>query len=87
MLDSLGDKNDLVLVEGFKESRIPKIEVHRKELGSLVTMPGNLFGVVTCVYSGVSVPQFFKHDYMALVKLLEKRSAVPSWAGTVFPDA
>jgi molybdopterin molybdotransferase len=39
---------DLVLVEGFRKSKIPKIEVHRKELGNdLLCSPGELSAVVT----------------------------------------
>ena len=86
VIDFLGNRYDFILVEGFKESDAPKIEVHRKELGSLVTSPEKLFAVVTDEQLDVSVPQFSNHDGAALVDLLEKRLAVPSWARTALPD-
>jgi molybdopterin-guanine dinucleotide biosynthesis protein MobB len=86
VVDFLGNRYDFILVEGFKESNAPKIEVHRKELGSLVTPPERLFAVVTDEQLDVSVPQFSSRDGVALVDLLEKRLAVPSWARTALPD-
>jgi molybdopterin molybdotransferase len=44
----VGPEFDLVLVEGFRKSKTPKIEVHRKELGNdLLCSPGELSAVVT----------------------------------------
>ncbi|MBN2099368.1 MAG: molybdopterin-guanine dinucleotide biosynthesis protein B, partial [Dehalococcoidia bacterium] len=81
VLDFLGDKYDFVLIEGFKEGDTMKIEVHRRELGGLVSPPENLFAVVTDERLDVPVPQFSSLDGVALVDLLEKtlitaRSAV-----------
>ena len=81
VIGMLGDKFDFVLVEGFKESDVPKIEVHRRELGNLVSPPEKLFAVVTDEQLDVTVPQFSSLDGVALVDLLEKalvtaRSAV-----------
>ena len=86
VIDFLGSRYDFILVEGFKESGVPKIEVHRRELGSLVTLPEKLLAVVTDEQLDVAVPQFSSRDAAALVDLLEKRLAVPSWAGTALPD-
>ena len=81
VIEFLGDKFDFVLVEGFKESDIPKIEVHRRELGNLLSPPEKLLAVVTDEQLDVTVPQFSSRDGVALVDLLEKtmvtaRSAV-----------
>lgn len=44
----IGSEFDLILVEGFKRSVVPKIEVHRKELGDdLLCSPKELLAVVT----------------------------------------
>jgi len=44
----IGSEFDLILVEGFKRSIVPKIEVHRKELGDdLLCSPEELLAVVT----------------------------------------
>jgi len=86
VIDFLGNKFDFILIEGFKECDIPKIEVHRRELGNLVTSPEKLLAVVTDEQLDVLVPQFSSRDGVALVNLLEKRLAVPSCAGTASPE-
>lgn len=48
VLSFIGPGFDLVLVEGFKRSSLPKIEVHRKEQGSnLLCSPEELLAIVT----------------------------------------
>jgi molybdopterin molybdotransferase len=48
VLPIIGSEFDLVLVEGFKKSDLPKIEVHRKELGDdLLCSPEELLAIVT----------------------------------------
>jgi molybdopterin molybdotransferase len=48
VLPIIGPEFDLVLVEGFKRSNLPKIEVHRKELGNdLLCSPEELSAIVT----------------------------------------
>jgi molybdopterin-guanine dinucleotide biosynthesis protein MobB len=86
VIDFLGDKFDFILIEGFKECDIPKIEVHRRELGNLLSPPEKLLAVVTDEQLDVTVPQFSSRDGVALVDLLEKRLAVLSCAGTASPD-
>ena len=48
VLPVIGPDFDLVLVEGFKKSKLPKIEVHRKELGGdLLCSPEEVSAIVT----------------------------------------
>jgi molybdopterin molybdotransferase len=48
VLPIIGNEFDVVLVEGFKKSNLPKIEVHRKELGDdLLCLPEELSAIVT----------------------------------------
>lgn len=48
VLPTIGPGFDLVLVEGFKKSNLPKIEVHRKDLGNdLLCSPEDLSAIVT----------------------------------------
>jgi molybdopterin molybdotransferase len=48
VLPIIGPDFDLVLVEGFKKGRLPKIEVHRKELGNdLLCSPEEVSAIVT----------------------------------------
>jgi molybdopterin-guanine dinucleotide biosynthesis protein MobB len=86
VIDFLGNKFDFILIEGFKESGIPRIEVHRKELGGLISSPEKLFAVVTDEELDVPVPRFSSRDGVALVDMLEKRLAVLSCAGTASSD-
>jgi molybdopterin-guanine dinucleotide biosynthesis protein B len=72
VIDFLGNKFDFILIEGFKESTIPRIEVHRKELGGLMSPPDKLLAVVTDEELDIPVPQFSNRDGVALLDLLEK---------------
>ena len=48
VLPIIGNEFDVMLVEGFKKSNLPKIEVHRKELGDdLLCSPEELSAIVT----------------------------------------
>ncbi len=48
VLPIIGPEFDLVLAEGFKKSKLPKIEVHREELGNdLLCSPEELSAIVT----------------------------------------
>jgi len=75
LLHFIGKGCDLVLVEGFKNSNIgvPKIEVHRKELGDLVCSPEELVALVTDEPLDVPVPQFSPDEVGRLVDLIEQQ--------------
>lgn len=70
----IGEGFDLILVEGLKDSSLPKIEVHRKELGDLTCSPQELFAVVTDERLDIAVPQFSPGDVGPLVDLVEQES-------------
>jgi molybdopterin-guanine dinucleotide biosynthesis protein MobB len=64
---------DILLTEGFKGSRYPKIEVHRSEQGKdLVTDPGLLLAVVTDEPLNVNVPQLNREEVKGIADILEK---------------
>jgi len=68
---------DVILTEGFKGSRYPKIEVHRGEQGKeLLTEPEQLLAVVTDEPLDVKVPQFSSDDLAGIADLIEKALAV-----------
>lgn len=73
VLAVVGDGYDLVLIEGFKRSKVPKIEVHRKVQGDLVCSPEELLAVVTDEPLEVPVPQFSAEQVEALADLIEDR--------------
>lgn len=69
----IGTDFDIIIVEGFKQGKGLKIEVHRKELGELVCDPREITAVVTDEPLALDVPQFHPDDASALAELIEKR--------------
>ena len=65
---------DLVLVEGFKGSRFPKIEVFRSDAHDALvcTDADNRLAVVTDVDLEVNVPQFAPDDVVGVADLIER---------------
>ena len=89
ILSIIGSEFDLILVEGFKKSRIPKIEVHRKELGDdLLCSPEELSAIVTdgsldtLVADSCKLPVFRWSDTVAIADFIEK-SFVSNSRGSV----
>jgi molybdopterin molybdotransferase len=71
---------DIVLAEGFKKSKIAKIEVHRKELGDdLLCSPEELSAIVTdgsldtLVADSCRLPVFKWGDTVAIADFIEKK--------------
>ncbi len=70
----IGEDCDLILTEGFKQGSYPKIEVHRKELGSdLVSSPQQLIAVVTDEPLEIDAPQYTRNDIGGIADLIENR--------------
>ena len=79
VLPIIGPEFDLVLVEGFKKSKLPKIEVHRKELGNdLLCSPGELSAIVidgsldTPLADSYKLPAFRWGDTAAIADFIER---------------
>jgi molybdopterin molybdotransferase len=69
----VGPEYDLLLVEGFRESKIPKIEVHRKGLGDdLLCSPEELSAIVTDGSLDIDVAQLPWGDTVAVADFIEK---------------
>jgi len=69
----VGPEFDLVLAEGFRKSKIPKIEVHRKELGyDLLCSPEELSAVVTDESLNMGITQLSCGDTVAIADFIEK---------------
>jgi molybdopterin-guanine dinucleotide biosynthesis protein MobB len=67
---------DIVLVEGYKMSNLPKIEIHRKELGNaLICGSGearhNLIAVVSNEPLGLDVPLYDIEDVAGIADFIE----------------
>jgi molybdopterin-guanine dinucleotide biosynthesis protein B len=67
----LGEEFDIVLVEGFRQSRIPKIEVHRRELKEgLLCTPAELMAIVTDEPVEADLAQFPPEDISGIADLI-----------------
>lgn len=78
-LDHITCDYDLVLIEGFHENSLPKIEVHRKELQQPLRSSGpDLMAVVTDEQLNITAPQFQWDDIAPLADLTVKMLLAPS---------
>jgi len=73
ILRVIGGDFDLVLVEGFKKGKAPKIEVYRKDLGEdLVCPPKILSAIVSDEPLDIDVPQFSLGETQAIADFIER---------------
>ncbi len=73
ILRLIGCDFDLVLIEGFRSGKAPKIEVHRKELGKeLLCPPKVLSAIVTDESLDIDVPQFPPSDTATIADFIEE---------------
>jgi 4-hydroxy-tetrahydrodipicolinate reductase len=65
---------DLILIEGFKQADVPKIEINRGQPESeLISPPDNLVAIVADRRFGADVPQFDLDDVAGLADVIEVR--------------
>jgi molybdopterin-guanine dinucleotide biosynthesis protein B len=70
----LGPDFDIILAEGFKQDKAPKIKVHRKEFGpDLLCTKEELLAIATDEKLKMDVPQYSLQDASGLAELIEKR--------------
>jgi molybdopterin molybdotransferase len=73
IMSIIGPEFDLILAEGFRKSKIPKIEVHRKELGDdLLCSPEELSAIVTDGSLDIDITQLPCGDTVAIADFIEK---------------
>ena len=70
---------DLVLVEGYKRSPVPKLEIHRPELGKPLLFPGDphIVGLATdraAAFADRGIPVFSLTDHDALATFVVDRA-------------
>jgi molybdopterin-guanine dinucleotide biosynthesis protein B len=79
----VGVEFDLVLVEGFRKGKAPKIEVHRKEFGEdLLCSTKELSAIVTDGLVDTDVPQFRLTDTQAVADFIEENFILESEGDT-----
>ena len=69
---SIGEDYDIVLAEGFKQSAVPKIEVHRQQAGPPLSGVRKLIAIVTDETLETRVRQFSLTDVTGVADLLER---------------
>jgi molybdopterin-guanine dinucleotide biosynthesis protein B len=70
----IGSDFDIILAEGFKQDKAPKIEVHRQELGrDLLCAQEELLALATDESMDLNIPQYSPDDAPGLVDLIENR--------------
>ena len=67
------DEYDLLIIEGFKESNLPKIEVHRKEIGPPLMNLRNLLAIATDEDITTEIPQFSLGNIKEMTQFIEDR--------------
>ncbi len=68
----LGEDHDIILAEGFKQDRAPKIEVHRKEAGPPLKDIENIVAIATDEPLDTGARQFSLDDVKGLADFLEE---------------
>ena len=72
-LPLIGGDFDLILAEGFRKGKVPKIEVYRRELGEdLLCSPRELSAIITERQLDVDLPRFSPHDVQEVADFIEK---------------
>ena len=65
---------DILLVEGFHDAHVPKVEVHRKETGKeLRCTPKELRAIVTDEHVDADLPQFGLNDASGIADFIETK--------------
>lgn len=78
ILRIVGPDFDIVLAEGFKTSKLPKIEVYRGELGGSPTFSQDeLLAIVTDTPVDVAAARLSTGDTSAIADLIEQTVVVP----------
>jgi molybdopterin-guanine dinucleotide biosynthesis protein B len=73
----LGEDYDIIITEGFKQGPYPKIEVHRKEIGPLLTGIKNLIAIATDESLDTKVRQFSIDDHTSVADFIEEEFIKP----------
>lgn len=80
----LGEDYDIILAEGFKQGDTPKIEVHRRAVGTPLTDIKKLFAIATDEPLDTSTRQFSIDDIKGMANLLEEGFIRPQQERLIF---
>jgi molybdopterin-guanine dinucleotide biosynthesis protein MobB len=68
---------DIILTEGFKQSNVPKLEVHRQAIGPPLNQINNLMAIATDEPLETKIKQFHLHDIKGMADFLENSFIKP----------
>jgi molybdopterin-guanine dinucleotide biosynthesis protein MobB len=74
----LGEDYDIIIAEGFKQSKVPKIEVHRKEVSTPLVNLQNLIAIVTNEPLKTEARLFSFNDIKKIADFIEKEIIKPA---------
>jgi molybdopterin-guanine dinucleotide biosynthesis protein MobB len=67
-----GEDNDIILIEGFKHSNFPKIEIHRKAIGPILSDIDNIVAYASDEVLDTQLEQFNINDSKGISDFIEK---------------
>ncbi len=73
----LGEDYDIIITEGFKQGPYPKIEVHRREIGPLLTGIKNVIAIATNESLDTEARQFSIDDPVSVADFIEEEFIKP----------
>jgi molybdopterin-guanine dinucleotide biosynthesis protein B len=77
----LGEDYDIILTEGFKQGDAPKIEVHRRSVGTPLKDVKKLFAIATDEPLNTKIKQFSLDDINGIADLLDEGFIKPQREG------
>lgn len=73
----MGEDYDIIITEGFKQGKYPKIEVHRKENGPPLSGIEGIIAIATNEKLDTGARQFSIDDYKAVTDFIEEEFILP----------
>jgi molybdopterin-guanine dinucleotide biosynthesis protein B len=73
----LGEDYDIIITEGFKQGPYPKIEVHRREVGPLLSDIKNVIAIATNESLDTEARQFSIDDPVSVADFIEEEFIKP----------
>ena len=67
-----GEEHDIIIAEGFKQADVPKIEVHRKEIGPPLSGIEGIVAIATDEPLQTDIRQFSLEDTAGMADMIEK---------------
>jgi molybdopterin-guanine dinucleotide biosynthesis protein B len=77
VIQLLAKEHDIIIAEGFKEENTPKIQVHRKKVGTPLSGLENVIAIASDATLRTNIRQFQLDDIVKLSDIIEKEIIKP----------